>query len=320
MSVFATWLASPPADAAIEITPEAIAVAVLSSRGKDVAVQRYAVEPVPSGAVTASLTGRNVVDRRIVGTALAAALGRLGTRPRRIALLIPDVTARVSLVRFESVPERPEDLEQLVRWQLRKSAPFPVDEAVLTCAPGAKGPDGSEFVVVLARREVVREYEAVCEEAGMHAGLVDLSTLGVVNLCLSSGSAPAGDWMVVHVRPDYTSLAIMRRDNMIFFRNLSEGDAEALADVVHQTTMYYQDRLSGEGFARVLLGGVGRTTGALEVARRSLEERLAVAVQRIDPTQTAPLADRISVTPDLMALLSPVIGTLLRMRVEAVGV
>ncbi len=134
------------------------------------------------------------------------------------------------------------------------------------------------------------------------------------------GQLPAGDWMVVHVRPDYTSLAIMRRDNMIFFRNLSEGDAEALADVVHQTTMYYQDRLSGEGFARVLLGGVGRTTGALEVARRSLEERLAVAVQRIDPTQTAPLVDRISVTPDLMALLSPVIGTLLRMRVEAVGV
>ncbi len=135
-----------PADAAIEITPEAIAVAALSSRGKDVAVQRYAVEPVPSGAVTASLTGRNVVDRRIVGTALAAALGRLGTRPRRIALLIPDVTARVSLVRFERVPERSEDLEQLVRWQLRKSAPFPVDEAVLTCAPGAKG----------ARRQRVR--------------------------------------------------------------------------------------------------------------------------------------------------------------------
>ena len=320
MSAFATWLASPPADAAIEITSEAIAVAALSTRGGDTVVQRYAVEPLPPGVVTASLTGRNVVDRRVVGTALGAALDRFGIRPRRIALLIPDVAARVSLVRFESVPERHEDLEQLVRWQLRKSAPFPIEEAVLTCVPGASTEDGGrEFVVVLARREIVREYESLCEEAGMHAGLVDLSTIGIVNLCLASGAAPEGDWLVVHVRPEYTSLAIMRRMNMIFFRNLTEGDAGALADVVHQTTMYYQDRLSGQGFAQVLFGGVGRSAGALEVARRSLEERLRVAVQPIDLTRTAPLTDRISATPDLLAMLAPSVGALLRMRTEAVS-
>ena len=85
----------------------------------------------------------------------------------------------------------------------------------------------------------------------MHAGLVDLSTFSVVNLFLAS-AIPAGDWLVVHVRPDYTSIAIMRGGDLIFFRNRGEGEDEALADVVHQTTMYYQDRLSGQGFARVL--------------------------------------------------------------------
>ena len=53
--------------------------------------------------------------------------------------------------------------------------------------------------MVLARRDIVREYEAVCEEAGMHAGLVDLATFSVVNLCLAGPTSTAGDWLVVHV-------------------------------------------------------------------------------------------------------------------------
>jgi hypothetical protein len=109
----------------------------------------------------------------------------------------------------------------------------------------------------------------------------------------------------------------MRGEHVIFYRNRPEGDEDSLADVVHQTTMYYQDRLSGLGFARVLLGGTGRTAGALDIARKSLEERLGVAVEAIDPTRAAPLTDRISATPGLLAALAPLVGMLLRTRHEA---
>jgi Tfp pilus assembly PilM family ATPase len=269
--------------------------------------------------VTVSLTGQNIMDRAAVVDRLRSALDQLGVRPSRVALTVPDVVAKVSLVRFDRIPARQEDLEQLVRWQLRKSAPFPVEEAVLAVAEGAPIDQGGEFVTVLARRDVIREYESVCEELGMQPGLVDLSTFGVANLLLASGAAPHGDWLVVHVRPEYTSLAIMRRNHMIFFRNLSEADAAALADVAHQTTMYYQDRLAGQGFERVLLGGIGRSPGALEATRSGLAERLGAAIHPIDPTRWAPLADGGTATPELLAILAPLVGTLLRLRAETVG-
>ena len=80
-----------------------------------------------------------------------------------------------------------------MRWQLRKSAPFPIDEAVLTCAPGAKAADGAASSSWCWPAEMsCVSTRAVCEEAGMHAGLVDLSTLGVVNLCLASGPVAGG--------------------------------------------------------------------------------------------------------------------------------
>lgn len=317
MSLLSSWLASPPPDAAVEISPERVAVATMAGRGNDLVVHGYASEPLPAGAVVPSFTAHNIIDRPRVVTAMRAAFDRLGSRPRRVALVIPDLAARVSLLRFDQVPARREDLDQLVRWQLKKSAPFPIDDACVTFSAGGRRDGGQEFLVAMARHEIVREYESVCDEAGTYAGLVDLATLSVLNLFLSSRDVPQEDWLVVHMQPEYTTLAMMRGADVIFYRSRPEGDNDSITDLVHQTAMYYQDRLSGQGFQRVLLGGTGRIPGSLQSATRSLEERLGASVEPIDPTRVAPLRDRITVSPDLMDLLAPLVGMLVRTRREA---
>ena len=316
MSVF-SFLGSAPPDAAVEIAPDGVSMAMLGSHGAEAIVQAYGVADLAPGAVVPALVGHNVVDRAAVVQALRTACERAGYRPRRVALIIPDVVARVSLVRFDQIPARREDLDQLIRWQMKKSLPFAVEEASITHSPGVRMDTGGEFIVVAARRDIVAEYEAICDEAGIYAGLVDLSTLSVVNLYLA-GPPPSGDWLVVHIRPEYTSIAIMRGGELIFFRNRGEDDAEPLADVVHQTAMYYQDRLSGQGFSRVFAGGRSRFPGGVELACSEIEGRLGRAVEAIDPTGIAPLVDRISVTPRQGAALAPLVGMLLRTRREAV--
>jgi type IV pilus assembly protein PilM len=317
MSVL-SWLASSPPDAAIEIAPDGVSIAVLGSRGADATVQAYGAAEVPPGAIVPALVGHNVVNRPAVVEALRAACERAGHRPRRAALVIPDVSARVSLVRFDQVPSRRDDLDQLIRWQVKKSLPFSLDEASITHSPGARVEAGREFIVVAARRDVVAEYEGVCDEAGIHAGLVDVATLCVANLYLAGGP-PAGDWLIVHIRPEYTSIAIMRGSDLIFFRNHTENDAEPLSDVVHQTAMYYQDRLSGHGFSRIFTGGRSRVAGGIETAILDIEARLGTIVEPLDPTAMAPLVDRISVTPRQGAALAPLVGMLLRSRKDVVA-
>jgi Tfp pilus assembly PilM family ATPase len=320
MSFLTRLFASSPPDAAIEIAAEAVSGAVVVARGGQPTVQAYAVEALSPGAVAPSLMAENLKDRVEVARGLGAVLDRLGTRPKRVALVVPDLITRVSLVKFDQVPPGQEDLEQLIRWQLKKSAPFALEEAVLTCIRGAVPPEGGqEFLVALARREAVREYESICEEAGLHAGIVDLSTFGVANSVLASGTVPSGDWLLVHRRADYTSIVIMRGADVIFFRNRPEGDGDPLAELVHQTTMYYQDRLSGQGFSRILFGGAGRAADDVDSARRSLEQRLGAPVEGVDPTRAAMLTDRITASNDVAARLAPLVGTLLRSRRRAVA-
>src|SRR6185503_16765807 len=144
------------------------------------------------------------------------------------------------------VPERARDLDELIRWQVRKAAPFRIEDAQLSYVPGLKAADGStEFVVVMARRDVVREYETACEEAGAQAGIVDLSTFNVINAVLAGPGAPSDDWLLVHVTHEDATMAILRGRHLVFFRNRTAEGEGSLADMVHQTAMYYEDRLSG---------------------------------------------------------------------------
>lgn len=315
MSILTTLHESPAPAAAVEIAAGRVSAASLERRGGQAVVSAHASELLPEGALVPSLTGANVHDRTAVVGALERVLERIG-RPRRIGLVVPDVIARVSLVRFEQVPSRAQDLDQLVRWQVRKAAPFPIEDAQVSFMPGLRAEDGQEFLVSLARRQVVEEYEGLCTEAGAHAGIVDLSTINVINAVLAGSGAPAADWLLVNITGTYTSVALLRGPHVIFFRNRAADTEGTLADLVHQTAMYYEDRLKGAGFARVFLSGAGteeaEKAGEIDQIRRSLEERLRTPVDTVDPRAAATLTDRITAAPALLDALAPLVGLLLR--------
>jgi type IV pilus assembly protein PilM len=303
---------APPPTVAVEIATHHVSAASLEMRAGRPVIAFHASEPLPGGALVPSLTATNARDRTAVAAALVSVLDRVG-RPRRVGLIVPDPVAKVSIVRFEQVPGRSQDLDQLIRWQVRKAAPFPVDEAQVSYVPGAQLADGREFVATLARREVIREYEALCADAGAHAGIVDISTLNVINAVLAAASVPTSDWLLVNVASDYASIAIMRGADLMFFRSRGADTEGTLADLVHQTAMYYEDRLQGAGFSRVMLSGTGpEQAGDAEQIRRNLEARLGTGVERVDPRAAATLTDRIDVAPALLDTLAPLVGLLLR--------
>lgn len=280
------WLAAAPPDVAVAIDRGHVVAARVEWRGGQAVVSAQASEALPAGAVAPALAAPNMPDVGAVGEAVARVLGQLGGRTSRVALVVPDTAAKVSLIRLETVPQKLADLREIVRWQVKKSSPFPVEQAVLSISRGEASADGGqEFVVALAREDVVRQYEQACAMAGAHAGLVDLSSFGVVNSVMAGG-APSGDWLVVHVAESFTTVAVVRGEHLIFFRTRSDESEGTLGDLIHQTAMYYEDRLKGTGFARVWLAGDESMTGEM---RRDLETRLALQVEAVPAGLLAPL-------------------------------
>jgi Tfp pilus assembly PilM family ATPase len=316
---FPRWLSSRPPSAAVEITARRVTVAAVSEHGGSRVLSSHASEALPAGAVEPGLNAANVHDPAALTAALKAALDQVSPRPRRVALVLPDPVAKLSLVRFDKVPAKLQDLDQLIRWQIRKAAPFKIEDAQVSWVPGSViAGGGREYVVTVARRDVVESYERACEGAGAYAGIVDLASVNLVNAVLAGQPAGAerSDWLLVHVAFDYITLAIVRGGDVIFFRSRAAERDDDLSDVVHQTAMYHEDRLGGGGFSRVVLAGAS-ARGADEGGRlrRDLEERVGTRIEPLDFRGVVGLRDRIVAGPELLDSLAPSIGVILRERV-----
>jgi hypothetical protein len=282
-----SFLRTPPPPVAVEIAPTRVTAVAVSVRGGDVTLGAWAVEPLPAGCVVPSLTAPNVAHPAAVAKALRAAFERLGQRPKRVALAIPDAAAKVSLVRFKDVPSRAADLEELIKFQIRKAAPFRVEDSQVSFAAGDRSADGQEFVVVQARRDIVAEYEQACQGAGATAGVVDLTTFGLGQCALRTTPGLTGDWLLIHGAPDGATIAIYRGRHPVFFRRRGADGEGHLGELVHQTAMYYQDRLGGSGFSRVFAGGAA-ASALTSAPWLAIQERLGVRAELVAPGAGAP--------------------------------
>jgi len=301
--------------AGLDIGAGRVAGVAIDDRGGRPVIVSHAVERLPEGALVPALNAVNIKDRAAVSDAVGRVLERIG-RPRRIGLVVGDPVAKVSQVKLQQVPTKTQDLDQVIRWQVRKSAPFAIDDAQIGYEAGFRADDGQDFIVTLARRDVIMEYEELCAALSAHAGVVDISTFNVVNAALMSGANTIGDWLLVNVAAGWESIALMRDRQLIFFRNRSADGEGTLADLVHQTAMYYEDRLHGSGFGRVMLCG-GADSGNGESMRHVLADRLNTVVESVDPTKAAALAGKAGNGAWLQDALAPLVGLLLRTREAA---
>jgi type IV pilus assembly protein PilM len=313
----ASWFASPPPSVAVEIGAGRVTAVVLSIVDGAPSVSAQATERLPDGLVAPSLTTPNLTDKAAVAAAVQRVLRAVGVSRGRVALVIPDGAAKVSLIRFEKVPAKADDLAQLVRWQVRKSVPFPIEQSQVSWTPGVTDATGTDYVVTVARQDIVQDYEQAVAASGVQVGLVDLATFNLVNLLLvrDTDATAAGDWLLVHVTPDASTMVIVRDGALLLFRHRSIEGEGSLSDLGHQTAMYYEDRLSGQGIARAVFAArdIGPAVVAdLEAFGRAIEQRIGRAVVEVDPRTLVRIAAESG--GDRTAIAAPV-GVLLRERV-----
>lgn len=288
-------------------------------RGPDLVVERYTEALLPEGAWSVSFTRPNVIDPDAVKGAAAGVLRDLGVGAGEpIALLLPDSLARVNLLTFPELPVRRREVLPLIRFRLQKTVPFRMDEAVLAYTVLGSTPDGgSRVLTLILHRNVLDQYEQVLRDLGVRPGLVDLSSLNLLNLCRGTlGPSPPEreDWLLVNLTEEFLTVLVLRGWDILFYRSkgrpwMRSGDGLAAAAAlreVRSSLAYYRERLGGPGAARCVLRG---TVQPLDPFRRGLEEAAGVPAEILDPFGSMELAPGLG-PPDrtLGQRLMPLIG------------
>lgn len=205
-------------------------------------VEGLAVEALPPGALVPSAMESNIVDLPAVQSALQRACNQLHVREDDAALLVPDPVIRVFVQHFEDFPRSSQEALPLLRWKLRKSVPFDVEEMLLSYVRQAPRERGVNVVTALARFPVVREYEEVVRAAKLRPGIVLSSSIAAA--ALLEDERPT---LLVRVAGRALTTAIVRGAVLCSYRctdlpmDRNDLPPRVLLDEIFPIAAYYQD-------------------------------------------------------------------------------
>jgi type IV pilus assembly protein PilM len=276
-----SWLdVMPHPEPVIEFAPNQIAVV----RWKGGQVESHASESLEAGALMPSPVETNITQPDAVRRALQRALARVGNLSGPAAVLVPDPVVRVFILPFDDLPRRADEALPLLRWRLKKSVPFDVDETAVSWLKQTARNGSLEVVAAVARQSVVREYEALVEGFGVQPIVVLSSTLASLPLVGETGST-----LLMRLSGRTLTTAVVRESTLCLYRSTempagaNELDPKWVLEEIFPATAYYQD-VWGGAIDRALLSGF---QGRHELFEKAIENDLKIATRELSAGEGA---------------------------------
>jgi len=287
-----TFLDAPVPLAAVEVRARAVGAVRLVREGGTRALGAAASVEMPAGTLKLSMAESNVLDPAALRRALRSVVERAGILGGgRIALVLPDPVARVALVPASQIKGRGRrEVEELIRFRMRKAVPFEIREALVTAVPIPGSTGEPQALVGVILQTILEEYEGACRALGLEPGVVQLAGLAI--LAAVEAGRPATDRVIVNWDDDYVSILLAQRGAPVLIRTLTGlavAGAEHVAREAAQTVLYYRERLGGAGLGEAVVRSAAIPPSE---AALLLEEPLGLKPSVLDPWGELTSADR----------------------------
>ena len=269
--------------AAVELAPEGALAAAIGAPGQS---PSYAFASLPAGALVPGIGESNIHQPDVVAEALRSALEQVSPRNRNVTLVIPDTSARVFVLDFDTLPAKAAEAVPVLRFRLRKMVPFDAEHAAVSyqvLAHHGEEEKAGAIVKVLATvmpGPILAEYEAAVRAAGYEPGAVLPSSLAALAALDSPHPVLAANLSALAL-----TTAITSGDDLLLYRTveLPEDPAARVAEVQRSVAVaaaYFEDKLSSPPREVHYAGAVD----AREFSRAIADARLTVLEVAPSPT------------------------------------
>lgn len=196
-------LTSPPPSTAWSIDGETVAAVRRDRRG----AVTGASQEVPAGTFEVGPVGLQSVDPGRLEPVVRSVQERL-SGPSRAAVVLPSGWLRSHLLDFDQLPRKRGEVEDVLRWRLKRLLPVPPTELRIAWSQTATGESTRRLVTAVGYRKAMDTLEEVLVSAGVQPGLITSRLLAVA----SGEGAGVGARLVVQGEPGFVSLLLVERD------------------------------------------------------------------------------------------------------------
>jgi type IV pilus assembly protein PilM len=158
------------------------------------------------------------------------------------ALIVPDPVIRVFVQHFDDFPRSAEEAVPMLRWKLKKSVPFEVEETLLSYMRQRPRGEGVDVVTAIARLRIIKEYESVLDARRVLPGVVLSSALAAISLLQD-----ARPTLLARLSGTSLTTAIVREGVLAGYRctelpsTATEITPHVLLEEIYPLAAYYQD-------------------------------------------------------------------------------
>ena len=313
LSQIKRWLWEPePPGVGVEFRTDEIIVARFGDNGRgemDLCLRA----PLPPGVVDFSMLTPNLNETEALGSFLGKLFDEAGIQGNRVGLTLPDILAHVSVQELPETPRSRVEAEELLRFRLKKALPFEVSEARLAFQ-AVRGTNPS-FLTGILHEEVARQYETLFDGLGLHAGVIETSSLSLLKLwegVVVESLTPEQDYLFLNLEETYFTLTLVRdRNQPVLMRTVGHrsplADAagpekvatyqvESLLRELVPTLIYYKEKLGGDSLARVYYRSLRHDLGDLT---ELLEDQFDVPAEPFDLHRAVTVGDQLTVAEPL---------------------
>ena len=242
------FVTSPPPSTGWVFDPEMVAVAHRSKTGEI----HCASEELPGGALEVGPVGLQLIDEEALGPVLARLKGAAeGTDSA--AVIVPTSWLRSFLLDVDRLPRKEDELQDVVRWRLKKLLPVPPAELRLSVVRQPETEGQRRILVMAGIERVISGMEACFDAVGVEVGLITTRLFALVPRLARESSAT----LVIQHEESFLSMLLLVDGVPRLLRtkplSRSNGDYTAVLREAMMTLAFIRESTAVEGEIEVRL-------------------------------------------------------------------
>lgn len=211
---------------------------------------------LPADTFAPSLVTPQLVNESALAETLRRVRNETG-KWDKVSVLLPDSWFRINIVELPTLPEKPADAMQVVRWSLKKTLPIPPEQLRVSYSILSRTGSGAKVLVLSALEETLTAIERVFTAAGLDIVLIEPLGLNIWNAVTVREGETAADRLFLYVRDTEFTTAVFRGSQPLFIRSRNLSSERSVEQEIRLSANYLRDALEAESFANCYVAGAG---------------------------------------------------------------
>ena len=238
----------------IVLDSDGLVHARLSRGKKDPQVQQVKAYRLPEGTFTPAVVTPELANE----AAIAEVLRRLkleAGRINKVSMLLPDGWFRMNIFELQSLPDRANEADAMIRWSLKRTMPIDPSTLRVSYEVLARTDGHPKVLVISAAEKTLQAIERVFNAADIEVVLIEPIGLNIWNAVAVREQATTRDRVFFYIREGDFTTAVFRGSQPLFIRSRNLNSQRTLQQEIKLSASYLRDTLQTQSVEQCYLAG-----------------------------------------------------------------